>query len=485
MVIAFFSNDLSVRGVMEIALVELKPAYYRVDAQVQRADYWPNYEDELRKIRRNMQLKGFRPGQVPKSVAEARVGGQLLEEVFEKALNEAINSKLQEANLGMFCPAQPVERGEQIDLRSNEQVNLSFYLGLTAPFTPEVDQEVQVHELQPVTNDQWKRFFDELLLLTGRRESLEKAPEVPGDTVLRLALGATPDGEKPFEPVGSFDVPFAALPQELQKAFAGAAAQATYECAELPAFDIPSPHYSALWQRTRKHAEEQPHAKGFRFILAGAYNLTPATLTHDLLKTFFPQADDPGEKATPEQLADAFKAGYLELIKRFLTLEDGFQAVQQLSAQATLELEKEELFNLVNPAYRGDDPAKFDGLFQPFRAHLAQEKFKAALSLRLAQDKVQEDEDKTKELAGYGAFRAASPSMQASIPAPHYALYPQLSAQYFGNQKQLFSWISSLLAEGYAGTCILKACPHKVLPVTLDDIDCLSLRPYALEAIDN
>ncbi len=62
-------------------------------------DYEEEYDKELRKIRRQSNIPGFRPGQAPLSIVKKQAGQAVLQDVIEKKVGTAINDYLKDLNV--------------------------------------------------------------------------------------------------------------------------------------------------------------------------------------------------------------------------------------------------------------------------------------------------------------------------------------------------------------------------------------------------
>ncbi len=76
---------------------EVKPYLVEGEVTVSAAEYAPLYEDQLRKLRRELNLPGFRPGQAPISYVRSRHGQEILSELlvrlFLQKLDEALGGR--------------------------------------------------------------------------------------------------------------------------------------------------------------------------------------------------------------------------------------------------------------------------------------------------------------------------------------------------------------------------------------------------------
>jgi trigger factor len=108
----------------------------RISVQVNQEDYFPHYENELRKLRKNMSLPGFRKGMVPASVAAKMHGQSLFTQEVIRSVEKELNDYLGKEKLKLFSDPVP-ENLDQVtmDFREPGEYTFDFEIGLK----PEVE----------------------------------------------------------------------------------------------------------------------------------------------------------------------------------------------------------------------------------------------------------------------------------------------------------------------------------------------------------
>ena len=92
----------------------------RISLKISKADYEPEVEKELKQYRRNVQMPGFRKGEVPMGMLRKRVGHQMMMDSLNKLVNDGLNNHIREANLRLIgnplptqeAPEAPTEDGD-------------------------------------------------------------------------------------------------------------------------------------------------------------------------------------------------------------------------------------------------------------------------------------------------------------------------------------------------------------------------------------
>ncbi len=92
--------------------------------KITEKDYADKVDEELRKLRKKVVLKGFRPGQVPLTVVKKLYGKQVIAEQVDKLLNEELDKYVKE-NMNLASILLPVN--EEIDFDVSKKDFLFVY----------------------------------------------------------------------------------------------------------------------------------------------------------------------------------------------------------------------------------------------------------------------------------------------------------------------------------------------------------------------
>jgi trigger factor len=108
--------------------------------KIAKDDYIENYESSIKKYRKQIQMPGFRPGQVPSSVVKKKYGPSILAEEIDKLLNEAIQTHIKENELNILGNPLPKSDDKQdIDWKNPSDMEFSFEIGLAPQFELKLD----------------------------------------------------------------------------------------------------------------------------------------------------------------------------------------------------------------------------------------------------------------------------------------------------------------------------------------------------------
>ncbi len=109
-----------------------------LELTLEPADYSPKFEQELKKYKNQVQMKGFRKGMTPMSVVKKMVGKNILSEVINELLQEKLFGYLDENKINYI--GQPLPNRDEnlvfsIEVNQLKPYTFSFDLGLS----PELD----------------------------------------------------------------------------------------------------------------------------------------------------------------------------------------------------------------------------------------------------------------------------------------------------------------------------------------------------------
>lgn len=103
-------------------------------------DYKESYETSLKKHRKQINLPGFRPGQVPTSVVKKKYGPSILAEEIDKLLNDALQNHIKDNELNILGnPLPKADENNTIDWNEPKDMEFSFEIGLAPTFEVELN----------------------------------------------------------------------------------------------------------------------------------------------------------------------------------------------------------------------------------------------------------------------------------------------------------------------------------------------------------
>ena len=98
---------------------------------IEKADYEPQVEKNLKEYSKKVSMPGFRPGKVPAALIKKQYGKGILAETVNKVIDDALNNYIKENDLNLVGQPLPVEGQEPIDFdKEVSDITLKFDLGI-------------------------------------------------------------------------------------------------------------------------------------------------------------------------------------------------------------------------------------------------------------------------------------------------------------------------------------------------------------------
>lgn len=111
---------------------------------IEKADYAEAVEKEIKNVRKNIQMPGFRKGMVPVGLVRQRFGQQIKVEEVNKVINKAMMEYINTEKLPVLGEPMVDESQERVDLVEEDDFTLNFRIALAPAFDVKVDNSVCV-----------------------------------------------------------------------------------------------------------------------------------------------------------------------------------------------------------------------------------------------------------------------------------------------------------------------------------------------------
>jgi trigger factor len=164
---------------MNITRVEIGTLNEELKVSLTPADYSEQVESELKKVRRNMTLPGFRAGHVPAGLVKKRYGKAILVEELNKIVSGSLQNFIRESNLDLLGSPIPQPSDEAKnnfdtpgDFEFVFEIGLAPQFELTLPPSKTFDQYV----IQ-VDDSKVKDYIDDLRRKYGKFSNPETSDE--------------------------------------------------------------------------------------------------------------------------------------------------------------------------------------------------------------------------------------------------------------------------------------------------------------------
>ena len=177
---------------MSVEIKETSATVRTLEISIPQDDLKAPFEKKLSQYKKQVALKGFRQGQVPKSMILKQFGESIRHEVVDEVINKLIQDELKKANIIPAGPMKGVDFKDdkvadiqiKIEIEVDPEIDIKGYadLGITVP-------EVAVHE------EEVKAEYDRLIQMWSKDEHVDREAK-KGDVVVGNYVEVVIDGEK-------------------------------------------------------------------------------------------------------------------------------------------------------------------------------------------------------------------------------------------------------------------------------------------------
>ena len=177
---------------MSVEIKETSATVRTIEIAIPQDDLKAPFEKKLSQYKKQVALKGFRQGQVPKNMILKQFGESIRHEVVDEVINKLIQDELKKANIIPAGPMKGVDFKDdkvadiqiKVEVEVDPEIDIKGYadLGITVP-------EVAVHE------EEVKAEYDRLIQMWSKDEHVDREAK-KGDVVVGNYVEVVIDGEK-------------------------------------------------------------------------------------------------------------------------------------------------------------------------------------------------------------------------------------------------------------------------------------------------
>lgn len=128
---------------MNVTLTKTNETEGKLAVAVVEADYKDQVAAELKKLRRDANIPGFRKGNVPMAIIDKRFRKQVTSDVINRAVYDAVVKYLQENKLDILGEPLPVDVTE-LDLDKQTDYTFEYEIGFAPEINVELDKETHL-----------------------------------------------------------------------------------------------------------------------------------------------------------------------------------------------------------------------------------------------------------------------------------------------------------------------------------------------------
>ena len=160
---------------MQITIEDISPVEKKVDFELPWADVAPKLDKAYSDLRRDVRLKGFRPGKVPRAVVERMYRRQVEEEVARDLIESSLGQAIQDKQIQPVAPPTV----DNLELKSGEPFKFSARVEVRSQVVPKDYAGIALTKRKAkVTDEQiteslegYRRRLTEYKPVEGRKET--------------------------------------------------------------------------------------------------------------------------------------------------------------------------------------------------------------------------------------------------------------------------------------------------------------------------
>lgn len=263
---------------MDITLDKKANNEATLNIRLQPEDYEPRIEEKVKMYRKQVNLKGFRPGKVPPGVIKKMYGKSIKVEEINELLSQSVPRYLQENDLKVVGePIPDLDSAEAIDWENQSEFSFAYDLGLVNDFSYDLSDQVIIKQYTiELTED---TITDTIEDIRKRFSTEEKVEESQQDDILHGTL-TQPESELSNET----EIKTALVPEDHQGQFAG------LKEGDTVSFDIRTVYpedTDVAFLLGKKHDEVADVQGEFTFTVKEVMRPVPAEVNQELFDQVF------------------------------------------------------------------------------------------------------------------------------------------------------------------------------------------------------
>ena len=130
---------------MEIVLDKISNTEALIKISLKQGDYQPKVEEKIKEYSKKANIKGFRPGKVPKTLINKMYGKSILVDEVNHMLSHNVMDYIKDNNIQILGEPLPnMEKAADIDWDSQSEFDFEYSIGMADDFEVKLDKKVKI-----------------------------------------------------------------------------------------------------------------------------------------------------------------------------------------------------------------------------------------------------------------------------------------------------------------------------------------------------
>src|SRR4051812_29670066 len=125
---------------MNISKHDIDSLNAEIKISVTPDDYEPRVNEGIKKVQKQANMPGFRPGKVPAGLIKKQYGTQILVDEINKLLNDSIHKYIEENKIEILGNPLPKDQ-TSVDFANQKDFEFTYELGLAPDFKVDLDSK--------------------------------------------------------------------------------------------------------------------------------------------------------------------------------------------------------------------------------------------------------------------------------------------------------------------------------------------------------
>lgn len=284
-------------------------------------DYSAQYDDALKKYRKQITLPGFRAGKVPMGMVKQRYGKSLLAEELNKVLNDNIQKYISEKDLQVLGSPIPSEsHNEQGDWDNPSEFEFVYELGLAPELKVDITKKDKFDFYKIKVED---KMLDEQINNIARRYGKMSEATKAGDSDMLIGDFVELDENDEVKVGGVMNqatISLEYVDKSEQKKFTG---KKVGEEVVVDPHKVSRGHDDLAKMLDLSHDEVHDINTNYKFIIREIKHMEPAELNQEFFDKIFGEGVVKDEKEFRAKITEDLEKGFLQdsdrLFKRDIT----------------------------------------------------------------------------------------------------------------------------------------------------------------------
>ncbi|NBC07278.1 MAG: trigger factor [Bacteroidetes bacterium] len=301
---------------------------------LEKSEYEPKFKAELKKYRKQANMKGFRKGRTPMSVLKKMYGQSVLAEIINEMLQKELNEYLDAQDfkiLGQPLPSEE-QKPQDIDVKSMDDYEFKFDLGISPEIEVKGADEEATYEkmVVEISEEKIEEDLQAARKRHGERERVEDDTVKDNDMVKFKAIELEGDAPKEEGIETEFsllisDNTNAALKEELKKKKAGDSIR--FNVNELE--EDRDEEYIRKYYLNLEEDDERAYNETFEATIEEVSRIAPAELNQEFFDKAFGEGNVSSEEEAREQLRNQMAQFYDQQAEALVSREIQERLIEQ------------------------------------------------------------------------------------------------------------------------------------------------------------